>query len=61
MTNNYRPTTKDFRPTSTQQLSCKEAGAFDEKKAHLPTGWATVSADRAKRKVSRKARIQGKA
>ena len=55
----YRPTIADFRPTKTQQLSCREAGEFDKKTAHPPTGWATVCADRAKRGISRKARIRG--
>ena len=41
--NTYRPTVEDFRPTKTQQLSCREAGQFDHKQQHAPTRWTVVS------------------
>jgi len=65
----YRPSNEDYRPTHTQQLSCAEGGAFDRKfravnaetgVAELipTTGWTLVARDRARRGVSRKARIK---
>lgn len=32
-TRDYRPTNDDFRPTQTQQLSCRDAGKFDYERA----------------------------
>ena len=44
-----------------QQLSLRDAGAFDKKFQGLPlVGWAKVSSERHKAGTSRKARIRAK-
>lgn len=68
--NGYRPTVSDF-VCSGQQLTLSAAGEFD-KRFHIldsdgkvagrraTTGWTGVCMDRAKRGISRKARIRAR-